>query len=137
MPALLHRYADMLVAFGLRVFRNLISGHAGIYSHAPEVDSASHALAVLHSLPPKPVGYLQAAHAVVAEYDDPLRRVVQFIQALRNGLHGNQRGAFDVANGVLCRFPDIDQANRRSTFQEIADFGRSDLNWQFIHRPRV
>lgn len=102
---------------------------------APEIDPASHALAVSHSLPPQPIGYLQAAHTVMAEHDDSLRRVVELLRVLGNRPHRNQRGAFYVANGVLCRFPDIDQTKRRSTFQKIADFGRGYLNWQLNHRP--
>ena len=74
---------------------------------------------------------------MVAEDNDLQSGVIQVIQALRNGLHRNQCRAFDVANGVLCRFPNIDETKRRSSLQELTYFRRSYLDWQFIHRPRV
>lgn len=114
-----------------------IPGNTRIYQRAPEIDPASHALAVFNSLPAQPVGYRQAANAVMAENDDPRSVIIQFTQVLRNGLHGNQRRAFDVANGVLCRFPNIYQTKRGSFFHELIDFRRGYLNWQCIHRPRV
>lgn len=72
---------------------------------------------------------------MVAEKDDALLAIVQFVHALRDGLHRNQSPAFNVANGVLCRFPNIDQTKRHACIQECAHFGRGYLNWKFIHCP--
>jgi hypothetical protein len=65
----------------------------------------------------------------MAENDEPHAVVVQFLEMLRNGPHGNQGCAFDVANGVLFRFPNIYQTKRHSAFQEFVDFPRGYLNW--------
>jgi len=78
----------------------------------------------------------------MAEYNDPLPGAGQFIQTRWNILHGNQGRALDVANGVLCWFPNIDQTERgfvfrNSCLQEFSNFRGGNLNWQFIHKPRV
>ena len=64
----------------------------------------------------------------MTKHDNP-RIIIQFLQMLRYRAHWNQSRAFDVANGVLFRFPYINQAQRRSGLQEIVDLNRGYLNW--------
>jgi hypothetical protein len=88
-------------------------------------------------MPAQPVRYRQTAHAVVAENNDARAVVIQLIQVLWNGLHRDQRRAFDVADGVLRRFANIDQTERLTSFQESVYFGWGYLNWQRSHKQRV
>ncbi len=73
----------------------------------------------------------------MTENDNSRPVVVQFLQLLGDGPHRNQPCAFDVANGVLLRFPYIDQTERNTISQKAVHFPRGNLNWQQIHRTRV
>lgn len=47
----------------------------------------------------------------MAENDQRSALIVQFAQVLGDGPHRDQRGALDVADGVLLWFANIDQPN--------------------------
>ena len=66
----------------------------------------------------------------MTENNNPRSIVVQFLQMLRDCLHRNQTRTFDVANGVLLRFSDIDHSKRNAVFQKAVHFPRGYLNWQ-------
>lgn len=73
----------------------------------------------------------------MAEEHDALPAIAQIGEVLRDGSHRYQGRSFDVADGVLSRFPNINQPERHAFREKRADFGRGYLNWQLIHRWQV
>src|SRR5712691_12189129 len=68
-----------------------VTRHAGIDFQAPAIDAAFHADALFDTLLAQPVYDLQAAHAVMAKYNQWRLLGFQRVQRLRNGAHRNQQ----------------------------------------------
>lgn len=74
---------------------------------------------------------------MMTENDQPQSLVIELIEMLRNASHRDERRAFDVADGVLFRFPNVNHTKRGFRVPKLGDFRRGYLNWQLFHRPRV
>ena len=59
--------------------------------------------------------------------------VVQFIQVLRDRLHGDQPRAFDPANGVLFRLPNIYQAQALAVVKAAFYIAGTNFQGNFGH----
>jgi hypothetical protein len=82
----------------------------------------------------EPVGYVQAAHSVVAIEDDVLVGI-ELLEIRGNGAHGNQFGAFDAALRVFPRFADVDEQHFVAAIE--AQFYFLWCDFEIIHRLSV
>lgn len=74
---------------------------------------------------------------MVAENDQRRPLGVQFRQVLRNGTHGNQPGAFDAADGVLFRLPNINQAQGFASIEAFLHLAGVNFERDFGHDENV
>jgi hypothetical protein len=80
---------------------SLIAGDFWVDFGGPAIYAAGHGFCVSDTLCAEPIGYVQAAHSVVAVENDVLVGV-QLLQIRGNRAHRNEFGAF---NAALCVFP--------------------------------
>ena len=84
---------------------------------------------MIHTLLAQPAHNLQAAHPMVAEYDQ--RRVLRFKrwQRLRNAAHRDELTSLDVGLLKFERLANVDQAQLFARIQALLDCARCDLEW--------
>ena len=58
---------------------------------------------------------------------------VQILKTLRDRLHGDKFCPFNVADGVLLRFPNVDQANMLTTIQSGPELRGSNFQGDICH----
>jgi len=108
----------------------------GIDLQAPAFDAALHTAALFHTLFPQPTDYLQAAHSVMAEYDQ--RRLFRFErrQRLRNAAHRNELAALNARLLVFKWLTNIHQPQLFARVEPLFHFPWCDLEWR-CHFPSL
>ncbi len=102
----------------------------GSIFEGPTVDAAGHGLGGLHALMAEPIRDIEAAHTVMAEADDVVVGV-EFLEIGGNGAHGNEHGAFNVAEGVFVGFADVDEEEFIAPVKALFHFASGDF--EIVH----
>jgi len=111
---------------------SLIAWNGRIDFQAPEVDAAGHALARVDTVLAEPMNDIQAAHTVMAKYDERyvFSLSVQARQLGRDGSHGNQIGAGDAGQLEFRGLADIDEHEFLARLETAMDIAGSDFEGQ-------
>ncbi len=112
------------------VAKSLVARNSGIDFQGPAIDASGERFRGGNALLAEPVGYVEAAHPVVAVTDDRLVGV-ELLEIRGDRSHGDKHGAFNTALRIFPGFADVDEEDFLVIIETLFKFGGG--NFQIVH----